>query len=333
MSELTIIGQEPILSPVQALGEFVKIDRDPVSNKRIVSADSQIITAYQSCPRKCRLSFIELLRGNQTIAAIDKGSLLHDIFEVYYSLLGDCVKPNSEKFKILADNGLVYVGEKGNKRSIAEFAMDAGQIFAVKSTIDPGDALQVFYQCKEYFEHFQFDEWIPVAVEQVGTRVIYEDANYKFIYNMKIDVVMLRGNIYAAMDHKTSSRRQAPSDMTNQFMGYAWGLNSPYVLVNKIGFQKTLTRSERFERHLFSYMPSRIGEWVENTIETFFDIVNSMDNDRWPMRFNSCDMFTGCNYKVICGSAPNQRDWAKRAHFTQGEVWDVANLLEAGDQS
>jgi hypothetical protein len=104
-------------------------------------------------------------------------------------------------------------------------------------SLDPDVVDGTIYQFKEYTTHFQHDEWQPLAVEEVGTKCLYEDEILKILYNFKIDLMAQKGHILAPWDHKTSSRRGTVNSLSNQFIGYAYGVGVNYVVVNKIGFQ------------------------------------------------------------------------------------------------
>lgn len=296
--------------------------------KRILAIDSQILTSYQSCKRKYDLSFRKNIRSKTTEPPLEKGTLLHSVFEIYYSLIGDCISEKSDIFKEVKEAGLEFGGSRADRMAVAQYAIDCGRYIATKQNLDSEEVQTVLYQCGEYFKYYHHDQHHPIAVEQVGSKVIYEDADVKFLYTFKIDLVVEKGNRIIPVDHKTASRRSEPSDMNNQFMGYCFGLGVNTIMVNRIGFQKTLPPNQRFERFQFTYTPARLGEWVENTVHTMFDILDSHDNDLYPFNFTSCDKYSGCAYRVICGSDPAIREVKLERHFQIVNQWDPATMLE-----
>jgi hypothetical protein len=268
------------------------------------------------------------LRPLETAEPIERGSLLHNIFEVYYSILGGCVSPKSELFKDLKEQDITFGGSPLDKGAIATFAIEVGRYLATKMSLDPGLCEEVFFQAAEYFSYYKNDQYNPIAVEQVGSKKIYEDENVRFIYDVKIDLVLEKGRLIIPADTKTGSRRTPPTTMSNQFMGYCYTLGVNHILINKVGFQKTLPPSQRFERHLLTYTPDRLTEWAQNTVDTMFDIVNAMDSGEYPMNFTACDVYNGCNYKAICEASPSVRPYKAEKLYQITERWDVSAQLE-----
>lgn len=296
--------------------------------KRTLSIDSQILSTIQSCARKTLYNFIMHVQPQEKAEALEKGSLMHAMLEIYYGLLGNC--GNREKSDVwqpvLAAN--LIPPDTGNKDDIIRYAVTCGQFLAGKTELPFEEAEEAIYQFTEYAKHFYNDEWKPLAVEEVGSRLLYEDDNVRFIYNFKIDLIAQKGNLIAPFDHKTGSRRQNPSSLSNQFIGYAFGIDSQHVIVNKIGFQKTLKPSERFNRYILTIDKDRVEEWIDNTIFWCFTLLNHIDNQIWPMNLTSCDKYSGCIYSSLCEANPKGRNWRIERDYTIGKPWDVANILE-----
>src|SRR5204862_6305778 len=78
------------------------------------------------------------------------------------------------------------------------------------------------------------------------------------------------------VDHKSSSRRGTPSGLDNQFLGYCWALDVNNLVINKIGFQKTLKNEDKFERHVKSYSKELLDEWRVNSIRSAIELYCSM---------------------------------------------------------
>jgi len=298
--------------------------------QRILNIDSQILTGFQSCNQQMKLGFIEHLRQNDKPQALEKGSLMHGIMEAYYSVIGGLINSRSELFNELNVAGVEFVGQSTDCAKVAQFALEAGRYLAVKMALEPDTAQFILAHAADYFKYYLRDTFVPLAVETVGTKVIYEDKDIKFLYTYKIDLIVQKGNNIMAVDHKTSTRRESPTDMENQFLGYVWGLGQgSSIMINRIGLQKTLSPGQRFERFLFTYTQGRIDEWVENTVSTMFDILYAIDNDHFPRNMTSCFKYSsGCQFLAICSSDPQLRDYKRERLYHISTKWDPAEALK-----
>jgi hypothetical protein len=61
--------------------------------QKILSIDATILNSIQSCARKTDYSFIQNIRLPNKSEALERGDLMHKMLEPYYSLIGNCVKP------------------------------------------------------------------------------------------------------------------------------------------------------------------------------------------------------------------------------------------------
>jgi hypothetical protein len=122
--------------------------------------------------------------------------------------------------------------------------------------------------------------------------------------------------------------RKEPSSLSNQFIGYCYALETDRIIVNKIGFQKSLPPKDRFQRYILNIDKARIAEWRENTLYWIQQYLSWRDDDYWPMNLTSCDKYSGCIFKRICETDPESRDWKIQKDFTTVPRWDVAKSLE-----
>ena len=296
--------------------------------QRIISCDSTILNTLQACARKCDLSFNKNVHTVSKASPLERGDLMHKMLEIYYALKGDCFRLNSPVWTELTSAGLIIPTSREHM-IIVNFATACGRYFATQMELEADDVESVYFQFKEYCIFNQHDNWIPLAVEEVGSKVLFENEDFKFIYNFKIDLIAQQGNNIVPWDHKTSKRREEVSDLSNQFIGYAWALNLEHVLVNKIGFQKTLKPGERFQRFILNISSARRKEWQQNTINWMFQLVNNQNSDNWPMNLTSCDKYNGCLYKPLCSADPESREYKIERDYKIGDSWDVAHILEA----
>lgn len=318
--------------------------------QRIIEIDSQMLNSIQNCHLKHEMAFVENLKPEKKAEPLEKGSLLHKVLELYDGLMGKCVDMTADTWQELSGEHIVAeFSEKlePTKRDIIDFCLKAGEIFASKMEVDSEETDNVLFQFGQYCDFYTNDPWKTLAVEAVGTKLLFENALIKIVYTVKIDRLVEQGNIIAPMDHKSSSRRGDVSSLSNQFIGYCWAMGTNHIIIDKVGFQKTLKPAERFQRIILHVDDARINEWVNNSIDVilnYLSLTTENDSDatlyfimlrerqiakRRMMNFTSCDKYSGCIYKSICESNPEGRDWNKERDFIKGEPWDVGSILEA----
>lgn len=291
---------------------------------KIINIDSSILNTIQQCARKTHYSYIENLQPQKKDEALEKGDLMHKMLEVYYSMrLDDGANERSALWEeLITLAGIVPNGDPVHR------GIEAGIYFASQMSIASDVSEEVVDQFKSYCEFYQYDEWHPVAVEEVGNKVLYESDDVKIVYNFKIDLVAEKGRIVIPFDHKTGSRRQEPSSLSNQFIGYCYGLSTSNILVNKIGFQKSLKPAERFQRFVLPVDSTRIQEWINNSIYWTLQWNKFLEEDYFPMNLTSCDKYSGCIFKRVCESDPDTRAWKIERDFIKVADWDVSKSLE-----
>lgn len=315
---------------------------------RILEVDSQILNAIQLCAEKHKLNFEENLTTETKAPALEMGSLLHKVMELYDGLAGNCFSLEAETWQELASTELLSdfsIKLSPSKEEIISFCISAGEIFASKMALSLDDAALVLYQCKEYFEYYRNDPWQTLAVEEIASKVLFENEVIQIVYTGKLDRLVQMGNVIAPMDHKSSSKRGETSSLSNQFIGYCFLLQTNNIIIDKIGFQKTLSQKERFQRIVLTIDDERIEEWKNNSIDSilshlslsivddtearyYFNLLRERRNLKPLMNLTSCDKYSGCTYRSICEGSPEGRDWTKERDFVPGKKWDVGSILE-----
>jgi len=290
---------------------------------KIITFDASILNVIQNCFRKAQYSFIYNLAPHEKEESLEKGDLMHKMMEPYYGMLGP-QKYDTPVWRELIEAGVKPIGDPVQR------AIEAGMYFSTKLSIPMETAEEVIKQFRDYCEFYRNDVWHPLAVEEVGSKLFHEEEDLQIIYNFKIDLIAEKGNIVAPFDHKTGKMRKDPISLSNQFIGYCYALNCNHIVMNKIGFQKTLTPAERFQRFVFNIDNDRIEEWRKNAIWWVKRFQECIEEENYPMNLTSCDKYSGCIFKRICESDPGSRDYKLARDFSTVEKWDVAKTLEAG---
>jgi hypothetical protein len=296
--------------------------------KRIINIDSQILNSIQSCARKTQLTFIENLAPPEKAEALERGDLLHKCMELYYGMVGKCLNQKGDTSNQLIEAELFDLFTE--KEDIVRYITGkAAPFFGAKMSLPVDEVESVIYQFHEYTKYYANEPWIALAVEEVGSKLLHEDKDIQIIYSFKIDLVAeINGSIIAPVDHKTSKRRTNPLDLSNQFMGYSWGIGKQNCIVNKVGFQKTLKPSERFQREYMAYSDARLEEWRTNAIWWTLLLDKCIHEANFPMNLTSCDKYSGCIMKDICAASPEAREWIMERDYIKTQKWDVAAALE-----
>lgn len=278
--------------------------------------DSQILNSIQLCAYKTDLAFNQDLRLPIVAEPLESGDLFHKLMECYYSDLRD------------AGTEITYDNQKF-KESIDK-AITLGEEYSVNLSIDTKQVSEIIYQFKENITFFRMDGWKILEVEKSFITLLYEDENLRIFLTGKIDVIAEVPYVgLSVIDHKTSKRRQEPEPLSNQFTLYSYATGIPDVLINRVGFQKTLAPEERFQRQNLHYTNYQIEHWKENTIWWAKYYYFCLKNNSWPENRTSCDKFGGCQFDKICKSATEEgRENMITSNFIVGPKWDVTGNLK-----
>lgn len=272
---------------------------------RIIKIDSQRLTAIMSCFRQANYSYILNKRGFETSVPIQNGDVTHKMLEMYYrnKILGMPFKDNVDA-------------------SIA-----IGEFHAVTHAQISGDQILILTEYfKQYCEYYKNETWIPKEVEAYFAFDLYEDSDVRIIYEGKIDLIVEQPGVpgLIVVDHKTTSRRSIPSKLSNQFMGYCVATGNNNMMVNEYGLQASYKNpKDRLHRHLYSYSQSLLDEWRHIAVDYVLRFDQAIQDDHFPPNFTSCDKYSGCIFRDVCGSIPEAREFKLATEYKTRE-WDPA---------
>jgi len=265
------------------------------------------LNRIQMCPRKYYYEDILRLAPLHKAEALEKGDLMHQILECYYGDIITNIKSESSYTPLqMIDRGI-----------------EVGRRASVDMDIPPQVSMEVEKQFRDYVLHYTNEPWEPLGVEQKFSKVLYsreDDGDYEgltILSEGKIDLIARHRqmNKVFVWDHKTGARRDTPSGLSNQFFNYAWATGHNNVIINKIGFQKTLKPAERFQRFIKSYPQACIDEWVNDQIFWCNQIDMFVKAGHFPTNFTSCDKYGGCIFAEACEAHPEARIQHLKAKF------------------
>jgi len=323
------------------------MDIIPAPKKNIVM-DATLLSSLMACPRMTNFRFnLRLTSINGKSNSLECGSIVHKVLETFY------------KLKI---QGM-------NREQCIAYGMAAGELYirgcphctdfvpsndfpkppcghpvnefpGVKntppeSTTSPSRigwkwALQT---CEEYFAHYINDYWVPLEVEVIKSKVLYQDDEIRILWKAKLDWVVDTNQGIYSVDHKTMKQRRDTNSMNNQFMGQCHIMGTRNVIINKIGFQTTLKAAEKFTRPMVSYSADRLIEWQSEILPFYaYQMLSYNEADHWPPNFNNCEnKYSNCVFYEgdVCTSDRGMREQNLKLNFYVGPEWNPSNEEEA----
>jgi hypothetical protein len=242
--------------------------------------------------------------------ALDMGGLIHEGFEVYYKML-----QAGSSFNDRLQHALYRVKEISS--DVTKWNSDIDEVRIVLATLEEN---------LEFWKHE--DERLEILiVEQPFAFVLFEDEFIRIIITGKIDLLVNKpGYEGLPIDHKSNKRDSEVLRLSNQFECYTYAVQSNYLVVNKVGFQKTLKPSEKFKRVPLSYDPIYLEQWKTNTIHVILNyFTTSLATQIWPMNTTACLSFNRrCEFYDICDTSGEDGKLFKLANrFQDASPWDV----------
>ena len=303
--------------------------------KANIVLDSSKIDLFETCP--CRYNYRHNLNKdlpiNKRAEALDKGTLIHEGFGVYYSLLAQGVKYEDRLEQA--------------KMKIREHSSDPDL-----SALDPDDVSLILSAAEGSLEYWRAEDencLEVLAVEQPFAFILYEDDFVRIIISGKIDILcnyhgIGRNASYdnLVIDHKSFSRESITHRLANQFICYSAAAGTNYLWVNRVGLhdpnaKKPKPAEEKFKRLPLSYDPIYIQQWKDNLTNMIrHEYLTCVATDTWPMKPSSCNKFNRlCEFYDICDSSGEE---AKAAKLETGYVnvapWDVtAKMIKKENKS
>ncbi len=181
--------------------------------------------------------------------------------------------------------------------------------------------------CEQYNEFYKNDFWVTLETEKVKSRIMYKDDDIRILFKSKLDWFVDTNVAQLPVDHKTMKQNRDLLKLNNQFKGQCLNTDSRNVIINKVGFQKTLKPAEKFKRETVSYTSSILYEWQSEILPYWCKLALQYEEQGyWPPNYSNCDGKYGkCTYTEVCEANPDMRSDVLKLNFIRGEKWNPMN--------
>lgn len=247
---------------------------------------------------------------------LDRGNLIHVCNEVYYESL-----KSGAKYDYAANSALM----KLKAAAVTQSDLDNEHVNLIIKTME------------EYFDYWRVaDQNLEIIeVEKPFMYLLYEDDEVRIYMAGKIDLIVNEKDYKnLPYDHKSFKRSGEVARMSNQFKNYCVAAESNFLVVNRIGLQKTLKPHEKYYRTRLTYDKLMLDAWKENTIKVLMYYLQCEATNSWPLNETSCDKYNRkCEYYEVCDSSGQEaKDHKLMMNFVRVEPWDVTKVLRKSSE-
>lgn len=314
--------------------------------KKNIVIDATTLSALMTCSRFADLNFnrrFQPLSGKSN--SLECGSIIHKGLEVYYKAIINGVKKGEAAAFGFAAAQLYITGCKHCTDFVPTIEIPKpicnhpiNEYPGVKNTPQEAEkSWQIGWQWvlttyEQYLDFYRNDFWVPLEVEVVKSKVLYEDDEIRVLWKAKLDWIVDTNEAILPADHKTMKQNRDSITLNNQFMGQAHVMETRRMIVNKIGFQKTLEPKEKFVREMMNFSSDRLVEWQSEILPYWCKMMLMwQETGFWPADFSNCENKYGrCKYYNVCSADRNDRQRILQQEFMIGPEWNPSNM-EDGD--
>lgn len=281
----------------------------PYQGKSVI-IDATVFSTFQACARKGDLSINKSFKSKRgKSVSLEMGIIVHKFLEVYYKAVISGIKKSDA-----LGYGMAAAIEISNNPDEVTNSSDEDKKLA-------------FNTCELYLDYYKNDSWVPLEIEVVKSKQLYQDDEVRIIWKAKIDYIGDSNNGIFNWDHKSMKQRRDSITLNNQFTGQCFIMGTKTMYVNKIGFQTSLKPSERFLRVPISYTSDRMEEWQSEIVPFWVKMMLMYEESQYyPPNYQQCESKFGfCEFKSVCEHNRNMREVELGSEFIVGEKWDIEN--------
>jgi RecB family exonuclease len=200
-----------------------------------------------------------------------------------------------------------------------------------------------------YLDHFRIDPAKTVILDNGQPAV---ELSFRFEINLENpfgDPYILSGHLdriaefdekVYVLDRKTTSKSFAYDYMesykpSGQMMQYTSGgkiVFYPHIEGVIIDAVYLATNLDTFSRFKASYTKAQLDEWLKNTHFYIKMAEQYRDSDVYPQNFEACHVYSGCQFRGICGRDPSVRDLVIKSDFVV-DRWEPLKTRERSEST
>lgn len=340
------------------LNEIAEQSIDKTSKTNII-LDSQVLTTLMACGRLTDFRFNHNLQSlNGKSNSLECGSVVHKFLETYYGCQINGIK-RSEAIGFGLAAAELYIKGCPTCTGFTPAHMIDGEMTTtirdghvcnedcktkppcghrindfpgIKNTPAESEGYKIGWKhvlttCEEYSDYYKNEYWVPLEVEVVKSKVLFEDDEIRILWKAKLDLITDTNQGILPVDHKTMKQRRNTTKLNNQFKGQCLIMGTRNVIINKVGFQKTLPPAEKFERAPISYSAPVLIEWQSQILPYYaYKLIEYNETGYWPPNYNNCENKYGdCVFRGVCESDPEMREEEIKLNFYVGPEWNPTN--------
>lgn len=238
---------------------------------------------------------------------LEKGDLIHAMLAEYYKL--KMLPPETRPPHVAMIEQAVELG----RHKVISMDMEI--------EVSEDEVIPTF---RDYCLFWQSDPYIPVAVEQPVTTVIFErpdtdeEEGLQVILEMIVDIIFENQQGHQLWtDHKTRSRNAEATPLSNQFLAYALVSGTRRSMRNNVGFQKTVPPEKKFTRDFFPYPQGVLDWWLNWAVYRAQFIAACIESENFPPDFTKCGNYGGCTFQDVCMQGPDNRERFLNENFVK----------------
>lgn len=306
--------------------------------KKNIVMDATLMNSVMSCARLTDFRFnhnFQSIRGKSN--SLEVGTLVHKVLEVYNKHLikgfkRDLAITNGLIAGELYANGCAHCAEWTDTENKPACGHQPQEYPGVKNTPEQSEGHYVGWKyaldtCVQYFEHYKNDPWVILESEVVKSDVLYEDDEIRVLWKAKFDAIYDTNQGIYSCDYKTQKQRREKLILNNQFIGQCLLMKTRNMIVDNIGFQKSMEPKEKFRREIMSYTADLLLEWQSETMpHAAYKLLEWSEAGYWPPNYTHCEnKYGNCPFVDVCKADRNMRPEEIKMKFIKGPEWDPTN--------
>jgi hypothetical protein len=231
--------------------------------KIILSADNSQISQFLTCPKSWYLKYINHLgKRGSNVAALDKGTVVHALLDVFYKCRGLGMNVNDSlntTFKTF------------------DRQMELGKLPEIKNE----DTKLIKGRFSLYVTYYLSKDFKPLVINnipqvEVGFSIpLVDTPTHLFAIEGKIDLITTQEMF---VDHKSQERKYDHYQFDTQFLTYAMASGLKLGMVNYFGLQKEFKEGTTFRRMSLCFSHSHLDRWKERLHSLFLQMVGELNN-------------------------------------------------------